>query len=90
MEPEVNSEEQSQRVNSLVKDILHHHYKDHPILYNLLNQASVRITENTTNETLELELEGTSHSVSSNQPITIRIEDAHELIMALQDICKIS
>ena len=71
-----------------MKDILCHHYKDDPFLCNLLNQASVKITENTTNDTLELELEGTDHSVSSNQPITIRIEGAHELIMALRDIYK--
>ena len=58
-------------------------------LCNLLNQASVKITENTTNDTLELELEGTDHSVSSNQPITIRIEGAHELIMALKEIYQI-
>ena len=84
--PEVSPEEQKQRTNSLVKDILQHHYKYDPFLCNLLNQASVKITENTTNETLELELEGTNHSVSSDQPITIRIEGAHELIMALKDI----
>ena len=53
-EPGVNPEEQSRQVNSLVKDILHHHYKDDPFLCNLLNQASVKITENTTNDTLEL------------------------------------
>ena len=53
---------------------------------NLLTTASVQITENTTNDTLELELEGTEHSVSSNQPITLRIEGAHELIMALKEI----
>ena len=87
--PEVKPEEQSQQVNSLVKDILHHHYKDDPFPCNLLNQASVKITENTTNDTLELELEGTDHSVSSNEPITIRIEGAHELIMALRDSYKI-
>ena len=28
--PEVNPEKQSQQVNSLVKDILRHHYKDDP------------------------------------------------------------
>ena len=84
--PEVNLEEQEQQTNSLVKDILQHHYKYDPFLCNLLNQASVKITENTTNETLELELEGTNHSVSSDQPITIRIEGAHELIMALKEI----
>ena len=76
-------------MNSLVKDILCHHYKDDPFLCNLLNQASVKITENTTNDTLELELEGTDHSVSSNQPITIRIEQANELIMALKEIYNI-
>ena len=69
--PEPNSEQQAQNVNSLVKDILHHHYKDDPFLCNLLHQASVKIMENTTNETLELELEGTNHSVSSDQPITV-------------------
>ena len=73
-EPEVDPEEQAQHMSSLVKDILRHHYKDDPFLCNLLNQASVKITENTTNETLELELEGTNHSVSPTQPITIRIE----------------
>ena len=76
-EPEANRQEQAQRVNSLVKDILRHHYKDDPFLCNLLNQASVKITENTTNKTLELELEGTNYSVSSDQPITIRIEGAN-------------
>ena len=29
-EPEANPEEQTQEVNSLVKDILSHHYKDDP------------------------------------------------------------
>ena len=72
-----------------MKDILRHNYKDDPFLCNLLNQASVKITENTTNDTLELELEGTDRSVSSNQPITIRFEGAHELIMALRDIYQI-
>ena len=56
---------------------------------NLLTKASVKITENTTNDTLELELEGTEHSVSSNQPITFQIKGAHELIMALKEIYKI-
>ena len=70
-EPEPNPEQQEQDVNLLAKDILCHHYKDDPFLCNLLNQASVKITENTTNETLELELGGTHHSVSSDQPITI-------------------
>ena len=51
--------------------------------------ASVKITENTTNDTLELELEGTEHSVSSNQLITFRIEGAHELIMTLKEIFQI-
>ena len=55
----------------------------------ILTKASVKITENTTNDTLELELEGTEHSVSSNQPITFRIKGAHELIMALKEIYKI-
>ena len=76
-------------MNSLVKDILCQHYKDDPFLCNLLNQASVKITENTTNETLELKLEGTNHSVSPTQPITIRIEQASELIMALKEIYNI-
>ena len=53
---------------------------------NLLNQASVKITENTTNDTLELELEGTDQAVSPQQPITIRIEQASELIAALKGI----
>ena len=56
---------------------------------NLLNQASVKITENTTNETLELELKGTNRSVSSDQPLTIRLEGAHEPIMALKEIYQI-
>ena len=86
---EVNQEEQVQQTNSLLKDILHHHYKDDPFMCNLLTKASVKLTENTTNETLELELEGTDYSVSSNQPITIRIEGAHELIMALKEIYQI-
>ena len=46
----------------------------------------MKITENTTNETLELELGGTHHSVSSDQPITIQNEQANELIMALKEI----
>ena len=46
----------------------------------------MKITENTTNETLELEVGGTHHSVSSDQPITIQIEQANELIMALKEI----
>ena len=70
-EPEADPEEQAQHMNSLVKDILRHHYKDDPFPCNLLNQASVKITENTTNEMLELKLEGTNHSVSPTQPITI-------------------
>ena len=69
-----------------MKDILRHHYKDDPFLCNLLDQASVKIMENTTNETLELELGGTHHSVSSDQPITIRIEQANERIMVLKEI----
>ena len=72
-----------------MKDVLHHHYKDDPFLCNLLNQVIVKITENTTNEMLELELEGTNQSVSSNQPITIRMDGAAELIMALKDISHI-
>ena len=76
-------------MNSLVKDILCHHYKDDPFLCNLLNQASVKITENTTNETLEPKLEGTNHSVSPTQPILIQIEQANELIMALKEIYNI-
>ena len=48
-EPETNPEEQAQSMNSLGNDILCHHYKDDPFLCNLLNQASVKITENTTN-----------------------------------------
>ena len=87
--PEANPEEQAQQTNLLVKDILRHHYKDDPFLCNLLTTASVKITENTTNNTLELELEGTEHSVSPNQPITFRIEGAHELIMALKEIYQI-
>ena len=53
-EPEPNPEQQAQNVNSLVKDIFCHHYKDDPFLCNLLNQASVKIMENTTNKALEL------------------------------------
>ena len=49
----------------------------------------MKITENTTNETLELKLEGTNHSVSPTQPITIRIEQASELIMDLKEIYNI-
>ena len=39
--PEANPKEQAQQTNFVVKDILHHHYKDDPFLGNLLNQASV-------------------------------------------------
>ena len=31
-EPDVNPEQQEQNVNSLVKDILRHHYKDDPFM----------------------------------------------------------
>ena len=89
MEPEVNPEEQTQEVHLMVKGVPQHHYKDDPFLCNLLNQASVKITENTTNEALELESEGTNHSVSSDQPITIRIDGANELFKALKDVYRI-
>ena len=72
-----------------MKDVQCYHYKDDPFLCNLWNQARVKINENTTNETLELELEGTNQSVSSNQPIIIRIEGSDEFIMALKDIYRI-
>ena len=90
VEPEVDPEEQVQEAHLSMKDIFHHHYKDDPFCaIRLLNLATVKITENTTNETLELELEGTYQSVSSNQPIIFRIEGADELISVSKDIYRI-